>query len=158
MTELGTLRPDGARRAVRFERRYDAPPAEVWSALTEPERLARWLAPAELEPHAGGVVAARFDETTVTGRVLAWEPPSLLEYEWRFEGEPESVVRFELEPDGDGTLLVLDHRLLAPEQAVGYGAGWHAHLDALRDLLEGGSGSWDERFEALLPRYRELAL
>jgi uncharacterized protein YndB with AHSA1/START domain len=51
----GLLRTEGDRRGVRFEPRYDATPAEIWSALTEPERMRRWLANvAELEPRPGG--------------------------------------------------------------------------------------------------------
>jgi len=158
MTSLGSIRPDGARRAIRFERRYTVPPGEVWAALTEPERLARWLAPAEIEPRAGGRLRIDFGNDVVTGDVLRFEPPALLEVEWRFAGEDESVLRFELAADGDGTLLVLEHLALGDPHATGYGAGWHAHLDLLEALLAGRTpGSWDARFAELLPRYREVA-
>ena len=46
---------------------------------------------------------------SIDGAVLAWEPPSLVEFEW--EGGPTqargSRVRFELSPDGAGSRLVL---------------------------------------------------
>ncbi len=153
MSELGALRADEGRRSIRFERRYAAPPDEVWDALIDPERLARWLAPGTIGEHE---VELDFGEGgSVTGRVLRREPPTLLELEWRFPGEDESVVRFELARDGDGTRLVLEHRALDAGRAVGYGAGWHAHLEALRDLLEDrDGGSWDDRFAAVLPAYR----
>ena len=158
MTDLGSLRIDGERRALRFERVYDTTPGDLWSALTEPERLARWLAPGEIEPREGGAVEINFDDGgTVSGRVRVWDPPCVLEYEWHFSGESESVLRFELTASGDGTMLVLDHRQLGVDQAPGYGAGWHAHLDALDDLLRGTNGSWDERFQARLPDYTEMA-
>jgi hypothetical protein len=51
----------------------------------------------------------------------------------------------------------LEHVALGIDHAAGYAAGWHAHLDALRDELEGGSGSWDERFADVLPSYRQAA-
>ena len=41
---MGTLRRDAERRAVRHERRYYAPPEEVWAALTEPVQVRNWLA------------------------------------------------------------------------------------------------------------------
>jgi uncharacterized protein YndB with AHSA1/START domain len=150
MTDLGTVAPDGERRRLRFERFYDAPPEELWSALTEPERLARWLAPGEI----GETVRLEFeDDNVVTGRVLAFEPPRVLEYEWHYPGEDESVVRFELSPaESGGTVLVLEHRLLNEAQSIGYAAGWHAHLDVLD-----GAPSWNERFEELLPRYSEAS-
>src|SRR5579884_1951441 len=158
MKEHGVLRAEGERRGVRFERRFAAPVDEVWDALTSPERRARWLAHGRIEDTPGGAVRLDFGEGgLVTGRVLSWEPPSLLEFEWRFAGETESVVRFELFADGDGTRLVLDHRALAEEHAAGYSAGWHAYLAALGDHLEGRQGSWDERFASALPQYRESA-
>jgi uncharacterized protein YndB with AHSA1/START domain len=139
------------RCTITFERRYDASPAEVWAALTEPERLARWLAPAEI----GDTVRIDFGNDVVTGRVLVRDEPRVLEYEWRFAGEDESVVRFELLADDEGTLLRLEHRRLGPEHALGYSAGWHAYLD---DLLTGPRSPWEERFAELLPLYRSGSL
>jgi uncharacterized protein YndB with AHSA1/START domain len=163
VTALGSSRADGERRSVRFERVYAAPPERVWAAVTEPEQLRAWLAVggAVLEPRVGGRFEVRMtsdDEETAWGTVLAFDPPRLLEVEWRYEGEDESVLRIELEPRGGGTLLVLDHRLLQAGQAAGYGSGWHAYLDALDDLLAGRApGDWDERFQARLEDYRQAA-
>jgi len=158
MTSLGSLEVDGARRRVRFERRLQAPVEEVWAALTDPARLARWLAPGTVGDQPGDFVSLDFGEGgQVTGTVLRVERPHLLEYQWHFDGEGESIVRFALEAEGEGTRLVLEHRSLGADHAVGYAAGWHAHLDALRDETEGGTGSWDERFAAVLPSYREAA-
>jgi uncharacterized protein YndB with AHSA1/START domain len=158
MNELGRLRSDGRRRAVRFERILDAPPADVWAALVDPGQLARWLAPAQLEPRAGGTIRIEFGrDQTVAGTVLVWEPPRVLEYEWRFPGESESIVRFELSAHGAGTLLVLDHARLSAQHAVGYGAGWHAHLDRLAGALAGSDVEWEPRFDEVLPRYRAQA-
>jgi uncharacterized protein YndB with AHSA1/START domain len=149
----GTLRTDGDRCAVRFERLYDFTPEELWSALTEPGQLARWLAKAEVQPGVGGGIALHFEDdgTVEGGRVLEWDEPRLLEYEWRYPGEDESVVRFELHRQEYGTLLVLDHRRLGRASGAGYGAGWHAHLDALAREIE--TGTWSRRFEELLPAY-----
>lgn len=155
MTKAGTLRADGERCAVRFERRYDATPEELWAALTEPEQLAGWLARAPRFDRDG--VDLVFGDGTgaqrASGRVLAWDEPRLLEYEWRFPGEDESVVRFELRPLEHGTLLVLDHRRLGRNAGAGYGAGWHAHLDALERLDAFSDDAWTRRFEELLPAY-----
>ena len=152
----GVLRPDDDRCAVRFERLYDFTPDELWSALTDPKRLRRWLAETpRFEGRPGGAVTIAFDESTTEGRILTWDEPRVLEYEWRSPGEDESVVRFELHPQDAGTLLVLDHRRLGRPSGAGYAAGWHAHLEALagelpRDRLRA-------RFEELLPVYRARA-
>lgn len=163
MIGMGAYRADGERISVRFERMYDAAVERVWAAVTEPEQLRGWLAAggAVLEPRVGGRFEVRMtpgEKETAWGTVLAFEPPRLLEVEWRYEGEDESVLRIELEACGEQTLLVLDHRLLQRSQAPGYGAGWHAYLDALEDVLGGASpGSWDERFQARLEDYRQAA-
>ena len=79
------------RCSVRLTRRYADAPAEVWKALTEPRSLARWLRPGfELNPSEV-------------------EPGRVLELDWRPPGEVPSLVRIKLDPDGEGTVLVLDH-------------------------------------------------
>ena len=159
VTETGTLRADDERCAVRFERLYDFRPDELWAALTEPEQLRGWLAHVrELELRRGGAVVLDFGGgEEVRGEVLEVEPGRVLEYTWTFTGESESVVRFELEPRGEGTLLVLDHRRLGREAGVGYGAGWHAHLDMLEATLRGGSVAFEPRFAEVRPPYDEQA-
>jgi uncharacterized protein YndB with AHSA1/START domain len=95
------------------------------------------------------------DEARVSGTILALEPPTLLEYEWRFSGETESILRYDLVADGDGTLLTLTHRLLGVVQAAGYGAGWHAYLAALEAVLEGSEpADWATGFAQRLPAYK----
>jgi uncharacterized protein YndB with AHSA1/START domain/ankyrin repeat protein len=161
MTELGTLRADGERCAVRFERLYDATPDELWSALTEAEQLRGWLAEVtrlQLEP--GGAFELRFGDgetERATGTVRTVEAPRLLELDWTFPGEPDSHVRFELEPRDEGVLLILEHRQLSRESGAAYGAGWHAHLDGLEAHLAGGDSAWDERFAAVKPGYDRQA-
>lgn len=39
---------------IDFEWYYDRPAEAVWAALTEPERLALWIADAEVELRIGG--------------------------------------------------------------------------------------------------------
>ena len=51
---LGALRADGSRAAVRFERTYATTCEDLWSAVTEPERLARWFAPVSGDLAVGG--------------------------------------------------------------------------------------------------------
>ena len=155
--ELGALRRDGERLAVRFERIYEATLEEVWRALTEPDELAGWLAPArQVELRPGGKVQLDFgDDDQMHGVVQEVEPPRVLEYRWDFPGEWESVVRFELRPHERGVLLVLDHRALPPETAAAYGAGWHAHLDMLEARLAGGQAEFMPRYRELRPSYDE---
>jgi carbon monoxide dehydrogenase subunit G len=56
---LGNLRSAGGKGVVRMEDRVDADVAEVWSALTDPSRLARWYGEVEGELRLGGEYRAR---------------------------------------------------------------------------------------------------
>ncbi|HVM16254.1 MAG TPA: SRPBCC domain-containing protein [Gaiellaceae bacterium] len=158
-TEVGRLRDDEERCAVRFERLYDSTPAELWAALTDPEQLRGWLAHVRsLDLRVGGEVHFQFDgDEEVRGEILALEPERVLEYTWTYPGEDESVVRFEVVPREQGTLLVLDHRRLGRDAGVGYGAGWHAHLDMLDATLRGGAVEFAARFAEVRTPYAEQA-
>jgi uncharacterized protein YndB with AHSA1/START domain len=158
--ELGEVRRDDDGLVVQLARRYDATREEVWAAFTEPPSIARWLfADAVLEPGVGGRAEFRWSENQASvGHVLAWEPPALLELTWN-EQDRQSVVRVEISADGRGTLLVLEHRQVPADSAIGLGAGWHAHLVALRDVLDGRDAiedRWQPLFDSLRPRYAEL--
>jgi uncharacterized protein YndB with AHSA1/START domain len=156
-TLQGALRPDADRLAVRFERRYPATPDEVWGAVTEPERIGRWLAPVALLGESHYRIDFGDGQET-TGTIEVCEAPRALVVTWDFPGEPPSRVSVEISPDGDGALLVLDHTRLPQNQGAGYGAGWEAHLAGLEAQLTGTAGpDWDERFTALLPAYRAAA-
>lgn len=108
--------------ALRLTRFYAAAPAAVWAALTEPASLVRWLGP----------IGDMLD-----GHVRVVEAPRFLELDWTPPGEPPSIVRFELRPDGAGTELVVDHRRI--DAALGMRAMrlWERGLARLDALLEG---------------------
>ena len=161
MEALGEIRDDHGNRAVRFERQHSARPEAVWAALTEPATLRRWLADAvKFDDKTCGAVELRFGDNgdqVAQGSILTYRPPSVLEYEWHWSGQTTSSVRFELRPDGGGTLLSLDHRGLPREAATPYAAGWHAYLDRLAAQFDGDVPDWDERLSEVLPKYREVA-
>ena len=150
----GTITPDG----VRFERLYDATPAELWAALTDPEQIRGWLANVSrwsLTPGAEWQI--RFDDGSAGGEVVSVDEGRSLELTW-VEQESESVLRFELRPQEQGTLLVLEHTRLAPASRPGFGAGWQAHLEALDALLHGRpEPDWWARFRELRPVYESQA-
>lgn len=153
------LRTDPDHCTLSFERRLAAPIERVWAALTDPAQLGGWLADSTVDLRIGGRIVHEFDPddagSQVEGTILLLDPPTTLEYEWRFSGEAESVLRYDLLADGQGTRLSLTHRLLGSNQAAGYGAGWHTYLDALDALLAGSApGDWEAGFGALLPDYQ----
>jgi uncharacterized protein YndB with AHSA1/START domain len=144
--------------SVEFERVLAAEVDKVWELLATPEGLERWLAKATVDLSPGGVVDLDFgDDGIGGGDIIEVVPGQALEYRWRFTGEPDSVVRFELEALDPGTTrLRLRHTMLPDTQATGYGAGWHAHLDQLEALLAGREPiDWGARFGELLPEYQQ---
>ena len=123
------------------------PPATVWDAITDPEKIRQWfLTSAKIDGRVGG----RVDLTTgpaqvhATGRVLAWDPPHLYEYEWNVVDtenalypKERTVVRWELSPVEGGTLVVLTHRDLTRATAEVFQNGLPTFLDRLEALLDG---------------------
>src|SRR6185437_11793922 len=69
---VGTLRRLGdGKGAVRMEGVYATDVDDLWSALTEPARLARWIAEVRGELQVGGQIQARFTSS--------WEGPGRID-------------------------------------------------------------------------------
>jgi uncharacterized protein YndB with AHSA1/START domain len=136
---LGTIEHRDGRYHARLERHLEHPPAAVWAMLTEPDRMIDWLAPGEIELKEGGAAKLNFVDSgiVIDSTVTAFEPERVLEYSWSGPGEPDRPVRYEIEPDGDGTRLVLN--LITPddEDMARSCAGWEAHLMMLLAAIEG---------------------
>jgi uncharacterized protein YndB with AHSA1/START domain len=155
----GTLeQTEDGRARLRFTRELDHPIEKVWRAITEPEHLAHWF-PTTIEGERAAGASLRFDfpqgqAPAFEGEMLAFEPPSLLELRWGTD-----IVRLELQPSGDGTLLTLLDTLDERGKAARDGAGWHTCLDALAAHLRGEASSRDSMsgssWKDVHPRYVE---
>ena len=76
---LGSLDVADGKGIVRMQDRYDTDIDDLWTALTDPNRLARWIADVEGDLRLGGEFRARFTSGWEgTGRVQACEPPRRL--------------------------------------------------------------------------------
>ena len=167
---LGSLRAADGVGVVRIEDRFDTDVDDLWSALTEPDRLSRWFGDVDGDLHINGqfrlhVTANDLDST---GRVEACEPPTRLrvttretDESWRRgAGVPpfDQSVEATLHPDGDGTLLVLEIRGTPLDVIAFYGAGWQVHVERLAAYLAGSpDGVAEARMDELVPHYLELA-
>lgn len=146
---------------VVFHRHYRAPIEKVWAALTTPERLADWFAVAEVDLRVGGTIRLDWNGLhQAEVRITICDPPRRLAWTWDLGGR-DTLVRFDLTPEASGSLLTLTHSGLSPRGGPGAGvrAGWHAHLEALPDALEGRSTPWDiktARERALSDAYPKL--
>jgi uncharacterized protein YndB with AHSA1/START domain len=131
MTEsLATV--DGRQR-LRIERRLGHPPAKVWRALTEPDELRHWF-PAEvrLEPRTGGRITFGADSEADSSVITAYDPPRLLAFDWGGE-----TLRFEVRPDGPGSLLIFEHTFDTRSAAASYASGWQVCFEGLDGVLAG---------------------
>lgn len=151
----GTITHQEDSVTISFERRLAHPIEAVWAALTDPAHRARWFGPTLIEPRPGGLIdmvsegpPAPPEMRRMTGRIRVWEPPHVLEHEWSqsiLGGT--TVARYELQRDGEGTLLRFTHSGLKAQHARGYIPGQHAYLDRLESLLDGGDlPVWTQRY------------
>jgi uncharacterized protein YndB with AHSA1/START domain len=159
--EPGTLTIDGDVATLTYRRRLPFSVTEVWAAITDPDQRAAWFGETRIDGRVGGEIdmmptepPAAPEAKRMTGRILVWDPPHVLEHEWRQRIVENSVVRYELTPDGDGTLLVFSHRGLSEGNAKGFAPGSHAFLDRLEAHLEGTPiPNWSDRYAAVAPAY-----
>jgi uncharacterized protein YndB with AHSA1/START domain len=158
---LGSLRSADGKGVVRMEDRFATDIEDVWSALTDPRRLARWLGEVEGELRLGGEFRARFFASgwEGTGRVEACEPPQRLLVLTKHVRAPyELVIEATLTADGDQTVLAIEERGMPLDQLAAYGAGDQIHVEDLADYLAGCERRDAEaRWEELEVAYRDLA-
>lgn len=129
---------------LRFQRRYRHSRKKVWSALTDREALAEWLMKNDFAAVEGRSCVFRFcveggtDYKAVHVTVQKLDPPRYMRWSWRGEDEAQaSTVTFELEEDGDGTLLTLRHTGdVEPGLAEKLENGWPVKLDALSAVCD----------------------
>lgn len=141
---------------VCIRRVLSAPPETIWAYLTESDKCAQWLASIDGEVKEGGDITMTWlhknltphDEETPeqfkgaechqqNGKILVYDPPRKLSYTWGNPNRPSEVL-FELMAQGNKTLLTLTHsKLPGVGDMRGVSSGWHAHLNILRDKLEG---------------------
>ena len=126
--------------------------------LTDPDRMVDWLAPGEIELSLGGAAKLNFVDSgiVIDSKVTAFEPERILEYSWSSPGEPARPVRYELEPAGEQTRLILELTTPDDEDIARSCAGWEAHLLMLLAAIEGVPIKFPfERFQSTRAQYNE---
>jgi uncharacterized protein YndB with AHSA1/START domain len=167
---LGSLRSADDKGVVRMEDRYDTDIDDLWSALTDPGRLARWYGEVEGDLRLGGEFRVYIEAADIesTGRVEACEPPRRLLVTTRETDESyrkgQGVPPFDqsldatLTADGDQTILVIEVQGMPVDKIAFYGAGWQIHAENLAAYLAGREpGDTEARWDELVPPYQDLA-
>lgn len=165
-TPWGRVSRRGELFGLSFERIYSSTPEDVWEAVTDAERLARWMAPYRGDLRLGG----RWEALDSEGSVFSWgtvsecEPPRRFVTSWEYEGEEPSRLEVLVEEHPEGARLKLRHEGV-PDG--GYGPGWQTYLEqldehvglapsAVVDPRRAPGVAWDERYEQLLAVWREI--
>ena len=158
---VGTLRVADGTGIVRLEDRFRTDMDDLWSALTDPGRLARWLGEFEGDLRLGGEFRARFFASgwEGTGRVEVCEPPRHLLVMTKDDGQAdEHAIEATLTADGDHTILILEERGMPVNLLAAYGAGIQVHIEDLAAHIAGRERCDAEaRWEELQPAYEALA-
>ena len=169
---LGTLRSADGAGVVRIEDRYDTDIDDLWSAVTEPARVARWWGRVEGDLRPGGDLRLFVESAGLesVGRVEVCEPPRRLRVTSRETDESwagsspdapppfDSVIEVTLTPAGEQTILVVEISGLPLRGVAFYGAGWQIHAENLGAYVTGGErGDEQARWSELVPSYQELA-
>jgi uncharacterized protein YndB with AHSA1/START domain len=137
--------------SIKREVLIDAPVDVVWSIVTEPEHIGRWLSDsAEVDLQPGGDLVLRWDRLSgpARGTVERVERPHLFSFRW-VTPEPDRdlsaregdlLVEFVLRAEGEGTLLRVVESGFASldgteeqnaELAARHTGGWGTFLDQL---------------------------
>ena len=156
MTRTITVAP------VRKTLRVNAPPSRAFEVFTA--GMSRWWpashtilkAPfkdAIVEPRAGGrwYHVGQDGSTCETGLVQVWDPPSRLvlvwqlNAQWQYDPGLHTEVELNFTPDGAGTRVDLEHRMIermgegaeTAHAAIDGAGGWTAILEDYRKSVEG---------------------
>ena len=162
---LGSLHSIDGEGVVRMEDRFDTGIDDLWGALTDPDRLARWYGEVEGELSQGGEFTVRIALAGErAGRVEACEPPQHLLLEMRDPearpGQPErTVIEARLISEGSQTRLVWETRGLPVDLLPAYGAGIQIHVEHLADYISGREFRLDDtRWDELFAAYESLGV
>ncbi|HEV2150136.1 MAG TPA: SRPBCC family protein [Longimicrobiaceae bacterium] len=134
-----------------YDVQVDAPPEEVWRALTDPELTQQYYFNTRVESDwtRGSPVRYRNPEGGVDleGEVLEFDPPRRLTTTFRptwapeVAGTPPSTVTWAVEPSGSGSRLTLTHKGFdwsSPGADSIHGA-WQHTVSGLKSVVEGRS-------------------
>jgi uncharacterized protein YndB with AHSA1/START domain len=136
---------------IKHQLFFAHPPASVWAYLTDPDLMQLWLMKNDFQPivghefqfRANPVPSLDFDGI-IYCKVLEVVPFKKLSYSWKLgPGDGtinlDSVVRWELQPKGNGTELLLDHGDFAIMENLGIfnamNQGWLQNIHKIAEHL-----------------------
>lgn len=136
--------------SLTIKRRFNASPAKVFAAWTDPQKMTRWMGPpniirceAENDLRVGGryhiVMVVPDTEHDVSGvyREIVPNEKVVFTWAWKSTQDRESLVTVTIKPDGDGSLMTLHHEQFFDEAARdNHNRGWTVIMDRLAQFVE----------------------
>lgn len=134
---LATIHKQQNHYIFKFSRSLPYPTETVWAALTENDKLQKWMSNLEvINLQKNGKILFNMNDGTdvfLEIRITDYAAKEVLEFDWG-----NDKVRFELSPTDNGSVLLLAESI---EELTDHTpkdlAGWHICLDLLSDLLNG---------------------
>ncbi|ETI69955.1 SRPBCC family protein [Neobacillus vireti] len=139
---------------ARFERHLEHSVEEVWSWLTENEKLAQWFNELQVgELREGGFMRFDMPDGTVEElEITELKKHAVFEFSWWVDS-----VRFELAIESNGCKLVLIERI---EKITDHTpkdlAGWHVCLDVIVALMDGRTIARMEEWKKWFEEYKQV--
>lgn len=163
-TATGRLEARDGNDWVVFDRTFRAPIESVWAAITEPDRLERWIGTWAGDPASGSVLfrmtAESEDASAEAVRIDDCDPPRRLAVTTNVETESDSWhLVLELVEHAGRTTLSFSQSELNAETAANVGPGWEYYLDRLvaAETEQDVAGvNWDDYYPAQSDYYRAL--
>jgi len=136
-----------------IRRIFNAPPARVYAAWAQPDRMRAWLAPGEMvlkeyvsDPRVGGAFRLTMQEPggepfAARGVYREMRDGELLSFTWSWEEdtpeeEVETFITLEFLDHANGTELIFTHERLRDEASRDrHNEGWNSCLDKLAGYL-----------------------
>src|ERR1700722_14362786 len=149
MSTQAAIKPS-TKPSLTLKRHLKAPPAKVFAAWTDPEKVKHWMGSGdskalrvETDPRSGGrfrwvMLAPNGEEHDVGGvyREVIANEKLVFTWAWKSTPERQSLVTVLIKPDGDGSLLTLTHEQFFDEDARDrHQGGWNSALDKMQQMF-----------------------
>ena len=153
-------RLDDGRQRLEFRRSWPDPIDDVWAALTEPDRLERWIGRYDgaRGPGGTGTFFMTHEEGEQTGEpmtILECDPPRRLAVEWTQQETENWRVDLDLTTEDGRTVLRFVQVFPADADVADFAMGWHWYLDEFGVELGEPKpiGDWDAFVAEVRPGY-----
>lgn len=161
-TPTGTVADSARGPEVRITRTFTASIDDVWAAVTESDRLERWIGRWEGDPASGRLTffmtAEGDDAQGEEFTIIACDPPRAFAADTRV-GEQTWHLRLELEAT-DGVTTLVFSQLIGDNDLSNVGPGWEYYLDRLAAALRGDDAAlvdWNDYYPAMSEYYAALS-